>query len=281
MLEEPPPYEQVEASRDGDELSDESDEQVRASKSSVFDVLVLMSLPLGVCFLNVAFFNFFVGTVEALVVPTTTVAFSWRAMQNSYVYLGITGVAITTSIIVLSLSSKVEDRTFMVIAGFLALVGTIGAHEFFWYDMRVPQFWWGILLWAMPISLVFPTNRSLFSRLISESHWQALLSSLLSVAASVGGAVGPIFVGLTLGKRPAHPEHLRVAPLTIWGCFAAACFVLFANVLILFVLPTKEPILGHANAKDLDDADLDDADADRDFSGDADDDVNDMRIVAT
>ena len=68
------------------------------------------------------------------------------------------------------------------------------------YDMPLYAFLLGELLLLWNIPFVFAPNRSVFSKLVEGSKHQALLSSLLSIAASAGGVVGPIWLGASVGE---------------------------------------------------------------------------------
>mmetsp|Transcript_38883 Transcript_38883/g.62606 ORF Transcript_38883/g.62606 Transcript_38883/m.62606 type:complete len:544 (+) Transcript_38883:199-1830(+) len=239
VLEEPPPYSDRER----------AESSLSESKGTIMGTLKHCSIPLTMCFVNILFYNFFIGSVEAFIVPVTSFAFHWNSLHNSYVYLGITAVSISVSIFVMKASGKIEDRTFLLSAAILAVFSTTIVHFTYWYDMSTSAFWFGVLCWCVPISLAFPTNRSLFSRLVAESHYQALLSSMLSVFASLGSLLGPYWVGLTLGTRPTGEDHhYRVAPVAIYGCIAGAAVVAAMNVYSLFLVKTDLPILAHQSA---------------------------------
>mmetsp|Transcript_7088 Transcript_7088/g.14249 ORF Transcript_7088/g.14249 Transcript_7088/m.14249 type:complete len:548 (-) Transcript_7088:74-1717(-) len=234
VLEEPPSYDINAVGRSESEI---------AQLGSVWHLYRLMSLPVLLSFLNIFYYNFLIGCVESFVVPLATIAFQWSTIQTSYIFLAITASVLVNSFLVIGCSGRIEDRTFLLVSSLLAIAGPSAVHFLFYYDMPVWQFWCGTVLWALPISLAIPSNRALFTRLVEESHLQGFLSSGLSVFASLGGAAGPAFVGFTLGERPTEPEHIRVAPMTVLGVFIGGTFIFVANVLVLYVLPSKEPIL--------------------------------------
>jgi len=102
------------------------------------------------------------------------------------------------------------------------------------YDMPLYAFLLGELLLLWNIPFVFAPNRSVFSKLVEGSKHQALLSSLLSIAASAGGVVGPIWLGASVGEPSirrtsrGEEEYGPVAQVTFVGL--AGCVLLCAAV---------------------------------------------------
>mmetsp|Transcript_1067 Transcript_1067/g.2117 ORF Transcript_1067/g.2117 Transcript_1067/m.2117 type:complete len:512 (-) Transcript_1067:49-1584(-) len=231
FLTEPPPY-----------VEDNTQAQLTA-QNRLRNTTKYCSFPLALCFANILVFNFLIGCLEAVIVPATSVAFNWTPLQNSYVYLGITGLATVSSITVISCSHRIEDRTFLMIAAAVGVVATSAMRLGYYYDMSVLQFWAASLLMALPVSLGFPTNRSIFSRLIEGSTSQAFLSSALSVFGSLGSMLGPYWAAVGLGERPEKRVHERIASLAVTGCIIITSTLAIANFLVLFVLKTDEPIL--------------------------------------
>ncbi|GBG25346.1 Major facilitator superfamily domain-containing protein 8 [Hondaea fermentalgiana] len=240
FLREPPAYSTI-AGRSDSEL---------ANVTSIWRIHRYLSVPVLLCFFNVFFYNFEIGCLESFAVPTASIAFKWSALQNSYVFLVITVTVLVNSSIVIATSGKVEERLFLLLSGILAVLGSIAVRQLYFYDMATWQFWIGTVLWGFPISLAIPSNRTIFSRLIEDSQLQGLLNSSVSVFASLGGALGPIYVGFTLGKRPAEPEHVRVAPATVLGCLFLSLLTLLANLLVLYIWPSKKTLLASTLQRD-------------------------------
>uniref|UniRef100_A0A6S8B5I9 Major facilitator superfamily (MFS) profile domain-containing protein n=1 Tax=Aplanochytrium stocchinoi TaxID=215587 RepID=A0A6S8B5I9_9STRA len=255
VLKEPPAYAKSNDESTSTTVADSNDERNGESSdtfSSTYtshEVKVSMTTPLLLCFLNILCFNFFFGTLEATTTPVTQTAFDWSPLQISYVFMILTLIAVSLSIVVIVLSKCVEDRVFLLIACIFAIIGPMFARFTYFYNMSIPTFITGIIAWAVPASLAFASNRSLFSRLIEGSHQQGFYSSLLSVLASLGGIIGPNWVGLTIGSKPNENEdkHVRVAPVMYTGILVVSVIVLVANVMVLFIIPTEQPILAHAS----------------------------------
>jgi len=239
VLKEPPPYDESNLGQ--------SREGVDQSNSST----VSITGPLILCFFNIVVYNFFFGTLETVTTPIAETAFGWSPLQISFVFMSLTLVAVLLTIFVMVTSKFTEDRTFLVVAGICAVAATSWSRIFYYYDMSKLTFVIGVTLWACPAALAFSSNRSLFSRLIEGSQKQALLSSLLSVLASVGGILGPNWVGFALGHKPdaSEEKHIKVAPEMYSGVFILSTLVLIANIMLLFLMPTTEPILAHESTK--------------------------------
>eukprot|EP00966_Prymnesium_polylepis_P075508 1751222-Prymnesium_polylepis.1 len=78
-------------------------------------------------------------------------------------------------------------------------------------------------LWSPSLCDSFAPNRAYFSRRVEGSTHQALLNSLLSVLASLGGVVGPVWLGATIGRPMASGP---VAQVTFIGCMGLVAFTM-------------------------------------------------------
>ncbi|EOD08120.1 hypothetical protein EMIHUDRAFT_217667 [Emiliania huxleyi CCMP1516] len=254
LLPEPPPY-----------TSDPAAPPGRKCDAAKGVLRELRSLPVLACFTATFTFNLTIATSEALVVPVTKAAFGFSALQNSFVYLAIAVLMIGLNLAALELerglvsllasSPASADATAAWSTRAARLAANLEADEavgrsdvkalerfcgvayvlLVWrYDMPLYAFLLGELLLLWNIPFVFAPNRSVFSKLVEGSKHQALLSSLLSIAASAGGVVGPIWLGASVGEPSirrtsrGEEEYGPVAQVTFVGL--AGCVLLCATV---------------------------------------------------
>lgn len=107
------------------------------------------------------------------------------------------------------------DRTMVLSSCVFYLVSAAYTLVFFTWDMPLWRYLVGQTLLLATVPFVFAPNRAYFSRQIENSVHQALLNSLMSVLASLGGVLGPVWLGVSIGE----PEDGKpVAQLTFLGC---------------------------------------------------------------
>uniref|UniRef100_A0A7S2G2A3 Major facilitator superfamily associated domain-containing protein n=1 Tax=Octactis speculum TaxID=3111310 RepID=A0A7S2G2A3_9STRA len=103
------------------------------------------------------------------------------------------------TLVCMRLSKHTSDRGLVLLACVLYALGALCACLLWDYHMTIWQFVVGDLAMITAVPLAFSPNRALFSKEVAGSHHQALLSSLLSVVASVGSIMGPLWMGATVG----------------------------------------------------------------------------------
>ena len=82
-------------------------------------------------------------------------------LQNSFIFMVITGVNVVLSVVVIKLSGKgVEDRVFLLVAGILFTAGPVVMYQVWFYDMSVLQFYIGVVAACLGCPFGFAPNRS-------------------------------------------------------------------------------------------------------------------------
>lgn len=201
FLKEPPPY------KDDQAATEEDTQHNHQSVSS------MLTPPFLLCFWVILAFNSIFGVIEVVLVPVVQTAFGWSPVRVSLVFLVMTAIMIVTTIFVMKFAKSIPDRYFLLIASLLGCGAAVLMWRLWEYTMPLWHFWMGFLLLAVSVPMCFSPNRALFSKLIEGSHHQASFSSALSVFASLGGIIGNLWVGATLGVPS---DSGPVAPL----CFA-------------------------------------------------------------
>ena len=112
-----------------------------------------------------------------------------------------------------------RDETMVLGSCVAYLLGITYALLCWRYDMSLRTFLAGELFQFWQIPFVFAPNRSVFAQRTEGSRHQALLSSLLSIAASAGGAAGPLWLGASVGAPDTCGAQKcgPVAPDMLWG----------------------------------------------------------------
>ena len=185
----------------------------------------------GVHFVVIFVFNFFINGSEAVVVPVTQHAFGFTPLQNSYVYAGVAALILVLTVAAMRLAKAVPDKVLVLGA---AIVYAIGATTvcFIWtFDMPLWKFLLGQVLLVWNIPFVFAPNRAWFSKQVARSKNQALLSSSLSIMASVGSIAGPLWLSATGVGNSSDVENSSSAPST--GAIARTMFMGNAAIAVL------------------------------------------------
>ena len=148
-------------------------------------------------FVVIFVFNFFINGSEAVVVPVTQHAFGFTPLQNSYVYAGVAALILVLTVATIRLAKAVQDKVLVLGATILYAIGATAVCFLWTFDMPLWKFLLGELLLVWNIPFVFAPNRALFSKQVARSKNQALLSSSLSIMASVGSIAGPLWLSAT------------------------------------------------------------------------------------
>jgi hypothetical protein len=80
-----------------------------------------------------------------------------------------------------------------------------------------------LLLWYIPF--IFAPNRAIYSRLSEGSRNQGMHQSLLSIMASAGGIVGPVWLGVSVGVPKLDAAGKSVGPVAQLTFFGSAALV--------------------------------------------------------
>jgi len=205
----------------------------------------------AVCFVVIFDFNMFLAASEAVVVPVSQSApkLAFGPLQNSYVYAGVAVCLMMVAIGIMTCGKDVPDRVLVLIAA-LGYCGGCAAAMLVWdYNMELWQFLVGEAALVICIPFAFSPNRALFSKLVKHSRHQALLSSTLSVVASLGSIAGPVWMGFAAGTpTPTGP----VAHIMFWGILGLASLLVALILLTWFSFAPSDPALDVAKSSEVD-----------------------------
>ena len=222
LLVEPPPYAEKESDGPSKDVS-----VLRGVWQEVRRPAV------AVCFVVIFDFNMFLTASESVVVPVTQHAskLHFIPLQNSYVYAGVAVWIMLVSISIMVLGKGVPDR-WLVLVAVLGYSTSCVCVLFLWdYNMELWQFLLGEAALVTCLPLSFSPNRAIFSKLVKHSRHQALLSSILSIVASLGSIAGPTWMGMTAGTPK---EQGPVAHTMFFGILSLASLLLVLVVSVWF-----------------------------------------------
>ena len=130
-------------------------------------------------------------------------------LQNSYVYAGVAVWIMVVSISIMTCGKSVPDRVLVLMAAIGYSGGCVCAMFLWDYDMALWEFLVGEAALVTCVPFAFSPNRALFSKLVKHSRHQALLSSTLSIVASLGSIAGPVWMGFAAGTPCAAGVKLK------------------------------------------------------------------------
>jgi len=180
------------------------------------------------CMFTVMAVNFMISTIEGLIVPITHSAFGWHPLQNSYVYCSIAIEFIILTAIIKVASKYISETNNILFAHVFFFSGLTCAYMLWTYDMPVWHYLVATFVILAGIPFTFAPNRQRFTKLIEGSIHQGTLSAFVSLFASLGSILGPLWLGVTVG----HPtENGPVAHMTILGIIGCTFMMFVLNII--------------------------------------------------
>lgn len=81
--------------------------------------------------------EFVMSMLETITAPVTNVQFGWKAMQNSYFFMGLAVVALVATLTTAFGSKYVSDRQFLFVGN--SMLGCVAISTFFiWVGSKIP-----------------------------------------------------------------------------------------------------------------------------------------------
>jgi len=180
------------------------------------------------CMFTVMGVNFMISTIEGLIVPITHSAFGWHPLQNSYVYCSIAVEILLLTLIIKVALKCLSDTNMVLFAHVFFFSGLACAYMLWTYDMPVWHYLVATFVVLAGIPFTFAPNRSRFTKLIEGSVHQGTLSAFVSLFASLGSILGPLWLGVTVG----HPtDNGPVAHITILGVIGCTFMMFVLNII--------------------------------------------------